>query len=213
MKNGLTILSTTFQRSNVRNVFFLICINTITGCTHTEPSKYYVLSPIKDTAPPSATNTEKKHIIGVGPVKFPKYLDRSQIIRFSGDNEVVIEEYNRWAEPIEQNFTRVLRTNLTRLMDYSYAIDYPWKSSLNVRFQVMVDIHQFETGPDGTVSLNAHWAIFNLAKNKKIETVRKFKYSNKLDEINYSKIVAQQSKALENLSQDIAKEIQKLLDQ
>jgi len=200
MKNGLFVFCLTF-------------ITIISGCTHTVPSKYYVLSPIKDTTPSSELDAGKTHIIGVGPIKFPKYLDRSQIIRFSGNNEVVVEESIRWAEPFEQNFTRVLRTNLTRLLTSSYAIDYPWKRSTNVRFQIMLDIHQFETGPDGTVTLSAHWAIFNLPENKKIELVRKFKYSYKLDGIDYSKIVAHKSKALEKLSQDIANELQKLIDQ
>ena len=208
MKNSLAIL---FRTMGI--VFSLIYIVIISGCTHTTPSKYYVLSPIKDTAPPSETDAGKIHIIGVGPIKFLKYLNRSQLIRFSGDNEVVVEEFNRWAEPFEQNFTRVLRTNLTRLLVSSYAIDYPWKRSLNVRYQIMLDIHQFETGPDRTVTLKAHWAIFNLSENKKMEVVRKFKFSKKLDEIDYSVIVAQQSKALEMLSQNIAKEIQKLVDQ
>ena len=212
MKNNLTVINKKITRI-VCIAFSLIYIIVITGCTHTTPSKYYVLSPIKDTAPPSETDAGKIHIIGVGPIKFPKYLNRSQLIRFSGDNEIVVEEFNRWAEPVEQNFTRVLRTNLTRLLASSYAIDYPWKRSLNVRYQIMLDVHQFETGPDGTVTLKAHWAIFNLSENKKMEIVRKFKYSKKLEEIDYSIIVAQQSKALEILSKDIAKEIQKLVDQ
>jgi uncharacterized lipoprotein YmbA len=212
MKNHLSVVNKKVTKI-VCIAFSLIYIVIMTGCSHTAPSKYYVLTPIKDTATPTEFDAGKIHIIGVGPVKFPKYLNRSQLIRFSGENEVVLEEFNRWAEPIEQNFTRVLRTNLTRLLESSYAIDYPWKRSLNVRYQIMLDIHQFETDPDGSVTLKAHWAIFSLSKNKKMEVVRKFKYSKKLDEIDFSKIVAQQSKALEMLSQDIAKEMQKLVEQ
>ncbi len=215
MKMGFTILSINILNSIfIRNLSIIyIVIVILTGCAHTEPSKFYVLSPIKDTAPPSVLAAGEKYIIGVGPITFPKYLNRSQIIRFSSDNEVVIEEFHRWAEPIEQNFSRVLRTNLSRLLASSYAIEYPWKRSMNVHFQVVLDIHQFEVGPDGTVSLNAHWSMFNLLKNKKHEIVRTFNYNKRLGETNYSKIVALQSQALENLSQDIAKEIQKHIEQ
>lgn len=194
-------------------VFFFIYASSITGCSHTEPSRYYILSPIKDTTSLTSSDFETKHIIGVGPIKFPDYLARSQIIRFSGKNEILVDEYNRWAEPIEQSFTRVLRTNLTRLLPSSYAIGYPWERALKVRFQVMLDIHQFEIESDGTVSLNAHWTIFNVSKKKNIEMVKKFNYSNKLNETHYSNIVAEQSKAIEKLSRDIAEEIQKLLAQ
>lgn len=210
MNNGLAI--------PIRNLgialFFVYVISVITGCAHhTESPRYFVLSPIKETVLLSESDPSKKYIIGVGPIKLPKYLSRSQIVRFSGENEIVLEDYNRWAEPVEQNFMRVLRINLTRLLESSYAIGYPWERTVKPRLQVMLDVHQFETAADGTVSLNAHWTIFDLSKNKNIKIVRKFIYSNKLDKINYSNIVAQKSKALEYLSQDISKEIKKLLDQ
>ncbi len=191
-------------------VLILLNILTIAACTTTSPSQFYLLTPIKETPATSVPDAENLHIIGVGPIKFPRYLNRSPIVRYSSNNEVLVDEFNRWAEPLEQNFSRVLRTNLTRLVTSSYAMEYPWKREMKVRYQVMLEVHQFETQADGTVSLNAHWAILNLAKNKKVELVRKFSYGQKLDTIDYENIVAQQSKALEELSRAIAEEVQKL---
>ncbi len=196
---------------NVGFYLLLLYILSITGCTTTTPSQYYLLSPIQDPEPASIPHTEKIHIIGVGPIKFPKYLNRSPIVRFSGSNKVLVDDFNRWAESLEQNFSRVLRINLTRLLTSSYAIEYPWKRAMNVRYQIMLEVHQFETDSSGNVNLSAHWAILNLAENKKIEVVRKFNYSQKLDSITYEKIVAGQSRALEKLSQKIAGEISKLV--
>ncbi len=190
----------------------LMLILSMAGCSATAPSKYYVLSPIKDTATASFPDADKIWVIGVGPIKFPKYLNRSQLIRLTGDNEVAVEEFNRWAEPFDENFTRVLRANLTMLLASSYAIDYPWKRAMNVQYQVTLDIHQFEADPGGNVNMTAHWAIFNLKKGKKLEVARKFSYSQKIDGIDYVKIVAEQSRALEMLSRDIATEMQKLLN-
>lgn len=191
-------------------LFVLLLI--ITGCSASTPSKYYVLSPIKDTATASFPGVDKIQVIGVGPIKFPKYLSRSQLIRFSGNNEVVVEEFNRWAEPFDQNFTRVLRTNLTRLLTSTYVIDYPWKRAMNVQYQVALDVHQFEADPDGSVTMKVHWAIFNLKKGKKLVVARKFSYGKKINGIDYAKIVAEQSRALEVLSREIAIEMKKLLD-
>lgn len=199
MKNGL-------------NFFMLVVVLSISACSVTSPSQYYVLSPIKDTSMVAFPDVSKVQVIGVGPITFPKYLNRSQLIRFSSNNEVVVEEFNRWAEPLDQNLTRVLRTNLTRLLPTSYGIGYPWKRSMNVRFQVILDIHQFETDPDGSVIMKAHWAIFNLTKDKKLEVAHKFSYNKKIDGVDYAKIVAAQSIALEALSRDIAKEMQKLME-
>ena len=207
MKNGLLLC--------VRKTAIALTLSVLTmliGCTHTSPSQYYLLSPIKNPSSASVPDVENIHLIGVGPIKFPKYLNRSQLVRFSGENEVEVDEFNRWAEPLEQNFSRVLRTNLTRLVVSSYAMEYPWRRAMNVRYQVMLEVHQFEAHPDGSVNLSAHWAVLNLEKNKKVEIVRKFNYSKKLTETDYASMVAEQSKALEKLSQEIATEIQKLIN-
>lgn len=211
MKNRLSWTSRKYYTNQIAFVLTLVVVSILTACTHTTPSQYYLLSPVKDTTQSSAEDVKNLHVIGIGPIKFPKYLNRSPIVRFSSENEVVVDEFNRWAEPLEQNFSRVLRTNLTRLVPSSYALEYPWRRSMNVRYQVMLEVHQFETHPDGNVNLSAHWVILNLAKKKKVEVVRKFNYSKKISEVSYANMVAEQSKALETLSQDIAKEIQKLL--
>ena len=206
MKNMLSMLNKTLLI-----LFSLILLGSLSACGTTKPSKYYLLSPIEDTTPSLKTNSEDISVIGVGPIKFPKYLSRSQIMRFTNDNEIIVEEFNRWAEPLEKNFARVLRSNLTRLLPSSYAIDYPWKRTMNVQYQVMLDIHQFETTSDGKVMLNAHWVVFDTSKNNKIKLIRKFNYSTKIKSINNAKAVTLQSTAVEKLSREIAAELQQLL--
>jgi len=210
---GITKMIKVFSMRNkaVLILFLLVLLVGLSACGTTKPSKYYLLSPIEDTTPSSKTAAEDINIIGVGPIKFPKYLSRSQITRFSNENEIIVEEFNRWAEPLEQNFARVLRTNLNRLIPSSYAIDFPWKRSLNVRYQVMLDIHQFETTSDGKVNLNAHWVVFDLSENNKIKSIRKFNYSTKIKAINNSKAVTLQSKAVAKLSREIATELKALI--
>lgn len=207
MENRLPLLS-----NKVGFVFVLLYVLTLSGCAVTTPSQYYLLSPVKEKTETSVPDADKLHIIGVGPIKFPKYLNRSPIVRFSGENKVEVDEFNRWAEPLEQNFSHVMRINLTRLVASSYALEYPWKRMMKVQYQVILEVHQFGAQADNNVKLYAHWAILNLSKNKKIEIVRKFKYSQKLDTVNYQTIVAEQSRALGKLSQDIAKEMQRLMD-
>jgi len=184
----------------------------LTGCTQTIPSQYYLLNPVADAAATSTLDANKLHIIGIGPIKFPKYLNRTQLVYYSGTNKLVINEFDRWAEPLDQNFNRVLRTNLTRLVSSSYATGYPWKRAMPIQYQVIMEVHQFEMQSDGTVNLSAHWAVVNLQKNKKIEVVKKFNYSQKLDTVDHKKIVYELSTALEKLSEDIAKELQQLLN-
>ena len=55
-------------------------------------------------------------VIGVGPITVPKYLDRPQIVTRSGRNQLALGEFDRWAEPLQDNVLRVLAENLAFLI-------------------------------------------------------------------------------------------------
>lgn len=193
--------------------FISLIILLINGCSHTKPSQYYALKPNNVEPSSQETNLRVNNIIGIGPIKLPKYLNRLQIIRFTNNNEVLVDDFNRWIEPVEESFMRVLRSNLNQFLNTSYAIEYPWDRAMKVRYQIMLDIHQFETNINGHLIVDAHWIIFDVVKNKKIKVVRKFKYNKKLINQKYSTIVSEQSLALNQLSFEIANEMKQLLKQ
>ena len=61
------------------------------GCA-SPPSRFYTLS----GATANATSTEGPSI-AVGPVSIPAVVDRPEIVVTIGDNEVWLDEFNRWA--------------------------------------------------------------------------------------------------------------------
>ena len=67
------------------------------GCS-SPPAKFYTLS--ADAPPASMTS---KLTIVVGPVAVPSVIDRPQIVVTSGANQVSVDEYSRWASPVQDN--------------------------------------------------------------------------------------------------------------
>ena len=81
------------------------------ACTST-PSRFYVLSSLSASETIAATAATQGPVIGVGPITLPKYLDRPQIVTRAGSNQLALAEFDRWAEPLQDNVARVLAENL-----------------------------------------------------------------------------------------------------
>jgi uncharacterized lipoprotein YmbA len=46
--------------------------------------------------------------VSVGPVSIPAVVDRPQIVVATGPNQVRLEEFNRWAAPLQNSIARVV---------------------------------------------------------------------------------------------------------
>jgi uncharacterized lipoprotein YmbA len=87
------------------------------GCSllrpHDDPTRFYVL-----TAPRTATGRledgELKRLrIGLKPVETPAYLRSKSMVVRSGTNEIHFAEFDRWAEPLDQGISRVMKDDLS----------------------------------------------------------------------------------------------------
>ena len=111
------------------------------GCADTRPSRFYLLSAL---SPTQSAREEQGVSIGIGPIAFPTYLDRPQIVTRGGQNRIYFGEFDRWAEPLEENFARVLAKNLGELMATDNVFQHPWKRSAGIDFLVLVTVNRFD---------------------------------------------------------------------
>jgi len=68
------------------------------GCGSTPASRFYTLSATPASAGPSSDLS-----VAVGPVTVPGVVDRPQIVVSAGPNQVRLDEFNRWASPLQSN--------------------------------------------------------------------------------------------------------------
>lgn len=118
--------------------------------------RYYVLAPIEGARPVS----EIRHSVGVGPVEFPAYLDRPNVVRRTSSNQLHVAEFELWGQSLRENFTQVLGRNLETLVPGVVAVPFPWKGpDQKLAYRLVIDVDRFDAGPDDQVALDAKWAL------------------------------------------------------
>ncbi|HTZ19608.1 MAG TPA: PqiC family protein [Opitutaceae bacterium] len=93
-----------------------VCLLLVAGCNVIPPpqadsTRYYALaSPALDNQVARPTSGTLR--LGLKPVDVAPYLKKDLIVLRRGENELVYNEYARWAEPLEASIARALRTCL-----------------------------------------------------------------------------------------------------
>jgi uncharacterized lipoprotein YmbA len=186
----------------------LMVLSACTGTT--KPSNFYVLSPLPESeVAVKGVGDENALAIGIGPITLPIYLDRAQIVTRISRNELEVDEFNRWAEPLKENFFRVLAENLSVLLNTIDVSIYPRRILTPVNYQVAIDVTRFDVTSDGQALLIAYWAILG-QDGRKILLKKKSILRADTASRDYKDIVAAQNQVLSELSRAIAAEIKKL---
>ena len=107
---------------------------------------------------PTTGNRDSVSVL-IGPITLPAYLDRTQIVTVAGKHELVLEEFNRWAEPLKDNFYRVLMEDLSLLLNTSDVYAYDRDGGHTADYQVTIDVTRFHSVAGGGAVLTAFWTI------------------------------------------------------
>ena len=133
----------------------------VAGCSPLAPrpdyARFFILTPIAHSANPAPATSNLA--IGVGPIDFPGYLERSQVVIRSAPNELDLSPIDRWGEPLNKNFKRVLSENLAQLLNTYNIEEYPWSYETKVDYQIAIQVLNFETSSNGQSLLRARWII------------------------------------------------------
>lgn len=185
-------------------LFLCLVIWGLGGCASTEPTQFFILTPsLQAECLPLKAGDVREIAVGLGPIELPRYLDRPQIATHASRHELKYAEFNQWAEPLQDNITRVLSENLSHLLATDYIAVHPWPRSTPVAYQVVIQVTHFEgaTGEHGR--LTARWQIVDAqSQDELMRQTSRFQVSAKTME--YRAIASAMSRALGDLSQDIA---------
>lgn len=125
------------------------------GCSRSTLSEYYILTPGPGaTSPPGGGAVS----IGVGPVTLPGYVDRESISTTDGTQRLTLDENHLWAEPLDENVTRVLAENMATLIGTDRISIHPWPIG-SVEYRVKVDVTRMIGQLGGEAWLDARWVI------------------------------------------------------
>ena len=177
------------------------------ACAYT-PSRFYILNTLSASETIPGTAAAQGPVIGVGPITAPKYLDRPQIVTRSGRNQLALGEFDRWAEPLQDNVLRVLAENLAFLIPTDQVLLHAWPQSATLDYQVTVDMLHFDGWLGGESTLLAHWSILDRAELPLLS--QRASLNVPVGGGDDEAMVAAMSELLARLSRDIAVAIQRL---
>lgn len=170
-----------------------------------DPSRFFTLSSLPEVEQARLKNSTRpeKMFLGIGPIKFPSYLDRQEIVVRTAQNRFEVSEHDRWAEPLQENFSRVLSENLALLLDTDLIIIYPWSPANRPSYHVEIEVLRLEPNSERNGQLFARWSILDSA-NKKVAVVKESRVTRNAKEKSTDGSVAALSEAVGDLSREIA---------
>jgi uncharacterized protein len=173
-----------------------------------DPSRFFTLSslPEAEQAPLKNSTRPEKMFLGIGPVKFPSYLDRQEIVVRSAQNRFDVSENDRWAEPLQENFARVLSENLALLLNTDLIIVYPWSPATRPRYNVEIDVLRLEANSERNGQLFARWSVI-AGSDKKVAVLKESRIIRSAKEKSTEGSIAALSEAVGVLSREIAETV------
>ena len=128
-------------------VALVIAVLTLMGaCSSSPPVRFYTLSDTAPEVPPPPGVT----LISISGVTIPGELNRPELVRRVGPNQLNISGLDRWAAPLDETIRRVLSDDLARRVP-SPAPGPP--------HSVMIDIREFYGDAGCNVTLRAAWTL------------------------------------------------------
>jgi uncharacterized lipoprotein YmbA len=184
-------------RRSARLVLIALISIAASACGASAPSHFYTLdSTASPEGAPSAAYT-----VEVGPITVPAAVDRPQFVVQTGSNRVAIDEFNRWAAPLEDSIARVIAGDLVVLLGTPRVAVAPL-AHFDADYRVTIDIQRFESVQGQSAVIEAVWAVLPTAGGtaRSGRTVAQEQVQGK----GYEALAAAHSRALVQVSRDIA---------
>jgi len=146
--------------------------------------------------------SNKKISVAVAKVKVPDMLDRAQmVVSDEGSNQIRILEFQRWGDVYPDILQNAVTNDLIAYLPNAY-VKRTYFDGENVMYSVNIEVNQLMAYPGYKVVLSAWWNI----KDAKGNIIRREQgsYEAKVEGNEIKDLVVAQSKAVHQMSQEIA---------
>lgn len=144
--------------------------------------------------------------VAVSGLKIPGYLDRPQIVTQDKDHQMRFAQFHRWAEPLDEGLTRVVKENIAQILPRAQMVSYPLDFPSQMAFRLEMELTRFELDLSGDLFLAVQWAVVDVGYPKNT-VIRRSEFRLPVGDGNYSGAVKALSAACASLSGQIAQVI------
>ncbi len=138
-------------------VFLMLIYLAVAACRSSPLVHYYLLSADPQSSAVSAES--KVPAIVIGPIVFPQYLDRPQLVIRGRATEVVFSELHRWAEPLDRHFLSILAENVASRLDSDHVYTFPVSSGGGADCRLKGEVTRFDVDDSGRAELAIRWQV------------------------------------------------------
>ena len=189
----------------VSTVLFALSLG---GCGSSPPVHYYDIEALETGY---MVERQPSRRVGVGPLRTPEYLGRSQIVTRGADSGVVIDDFHRWIEPLGNRIHTVVAENLDSLLADAVVVAFPYTHIADLDYQVIGRISRFDADPDGTAVLQLQWGVI-ASKDEFVIQPRRARYEARAAQAGDHQALAQaMSEVLQQFSREVGESLQALM--
>jgi uncharacterized protein len=179
-----------------RLISIAIVVIAACGCS-TTPARFYTLD---STATPDGAPAA--HIsVAVGPVSVPASVNQPQFVVQVASNRVELDEFNRWAAPLNDGIARAVAGDLVVLLGTPDVATSPM-ANFSPAYSVAINVQRFESTRNRGALLDAVWAVHQ-TKGGAMRSGRTVVQEAAQGD-SYDALAAAHSRALARMSGDIA---------
>lgn len=124
----------------------------------TPEARFFHLRSVAEPAAP-ATAAASVGLVAVMPARLPGHLARPQLVTEVAPGELRVDEFLRWAEPLDGGVTRTLAENLANLLPEYRVARFPWRAQTAPRCRVAVELTDFGAYGRSEARLVGRWAL------------------------------------------------------
>lgn len=127
----------------------------LSGCNVIPPptadqTRYFVLtSPVPEKAEAADSSPNSGLRIGLRSIELPGYLKTPDIIVRRGSNELALEDFDRWAEPLDAGIARLVRDRLRQDAAVGRIYQEPFPLDADRDYDIAVSVRRCEGDPPG----------------------------------------------------------------
>lgn len=188
--------------------FFIIAMFALQACGTSPPVRFFAL---ESMSVEYAEDAEDAIVLGLGPLRIADYLKRPQLVTRGDDAELIIDELNRWAEPLGAAIHRTLADNVDGLLDGVAVIGFPDTDTATLDYRVVGRVYRFDVDRAGLAVMEVQWRLED-ADGADIAPPRRGRYEARTGQRNDpAAATAALADTLGQFSRDIADAVQTLI--
>ena len=124
--------------------------------------------------------------------------------------EIIVDDFNRWAEPLDGAIHSTIAANVDSLLSDVMVIAFPYSPMIHIKYRLVGRISRFDLSASGLAVLDIQWGIGS-PDGTILVAARRQRYTSQAEDSDDPAAMAlAMSDAIEQLSRDVATEMQAL---